>query len=142
MLVFAVGIVKVEDYTEWLCECLYTYREEIDLKGFQMLRMFDPEWNKEQIRNIIKQGTDRAWNEATPEERLQATEIADRVITAILGYSAPISAEDMSSDMLAAREKVIKETAYWIKTNISMKLDYSISEIEEKIYNRFSLPRT
>ena len=68
------------------------------------------------------------------KEYMKANTIANKCVSSMYGYSKMIKKADMTPEMLAQREPVLKETVELMAVNDKYDLDISVSE---NIYKRY-----
>ncbi len=137
-LMFLTQNATPGEFLEWICDNFALFRKGFSLEGFQVLKVFDAMWHKEQSIKNVARCVEQAWSEATREEKEQAAKIADKVIATLIGGSKPVGVQRISSDMAKVRRTITKDAVFLNRMNDGLQTGYSIQEIEKKLCDMFT----
>lgn len=120
---------EAEEFEEWVYNMLKTLREATGLEGFQVFRMLDKEHQKEAM-GMLQVGLENPHKVSY----IKANSIANKAVSTVFGHKKSIKKEDMSPEMLVARQSILNDTVELMMVKHKYGLDLSVSE---KIYSKY-----
>lgn len=116
------------EFRHWVYEMISHLRELTGLEGFQIFRVLDKEHQKEMMNSLSK-------GLHTPKRTdfIKCNTIANKAVSTKYGHSKLVKKDDMTPEMLVAREPILEDTVNLMSVNDEFNLGISVSE---KIYRK------
>ncbi|MEK4276506.1 BRO-N domain-containing protein [Paenibacillus sp. FSL R7-0026] len=121
---------EAEDFQDWVCDILRSFRRSAGLEGFQVFRMLDKEHQRSAMVNLCK-------NIKNPVQVdfIKANTIANKAVSTKHGHSKMIKKNYMTPEMLIDRQPILDETVELM--GLVNKFDLPI-KVSETIYDRYA----
>lgn len=121
---------EAEEFEEWVYNVIKELRKQSGLEGFQIFRMLDKEYQKEQMSKL-SQSLEKPKRTAF----IKANTIANKAISTKYGYDKMIKKKDMTPNMLIERQPILDDTVKLISVVEKFDLDVSVSD---KVYEKYT----
>ena len=120
---------RANQFKHWVFNMLRELRYATGLEGFQIFRMLDKDHQKEAMA-MLQEGLEHPHKVSY----IKANSIANKAVSTVFGHKKSIKKEDMSPEMLVARQTILDDTVELMTVKHKFGLDLSVSE---KIYNKY-----
>lgn len=114
---------EAKEFKRWVFDMLKALRQSTGLEGFQVFRMLDKEHQKEAMAKLQE-----SIHQPTKRHYIKANTIADKAVSSKFGYPKMMKKEDMSPDMLVARQPILDDTIELMVTVEKYGLPIKVSE--------------
>lgn len=121
---------EAEEFEEWVYNVIKKLRMQSGLEGFQVFRMLDKEYQKEQMSKLSQ-----SLEKPKRTDFIKANTIANKAISTKYGYDKMIKKKDMTPNMLIERQPILDDTVKLISVVEKFDLDVSVSE---KVYEKYT----
>jgi len=121
---------EAKEFKRWVYTVLKTLRQASGLEGFEVFRMLDKEHQREAMRRLHD-----ALPEPSKRDYIKANTITDKAVSTAFGYPKMLKKDEMTPDMLVARQPVLDDTVSLMSIVDRLGLDLSVSRA---IYQRWA----
>lgn len=128
--VFGSELKEAKEFKKWVKEVIKELRKQSGLEGFQVFRMLDKEYQKEQMSKLSQ-----SLEKPKRTDFIKANTIANKAISTKYGYSKMVKKKDMTPDMLIERQPILDDTVNLISVVDKFGLDVSVSD---KVYEKYT----
>ena len=120
---------EAESFQDWVFDVIKTLRQSTGLEGFQIFRMLDKEHQKEAMKQLHQGLT-----EAKKVDYIKANTIANKAVSNMFGYTKMVKKDDMTPEMLTARQEALADTVDLMAVNDRLGLGLSVSDT---VYSKY-----
>lgn len=122
---------EAKEFKRWVFEMLKMLRQSTGLEGFQVFRMLDKDHQREAMRNLSG-----SLRQPVRRDFIKANTIADKAVSSKFGHPKMLKKNQMTPDMLVARQPILEDTVSLMSMVDHFKLDLSVSKT---IYEKHAL---
>lgn len=114
---------QAEGFQDWVYGILKGLREASGLEGFQVFRMLDKDFQKEQMEHVRN-----SLRNPTKIDYIKANTIANKAVSNKFGFPKMVRKPDMTPDMLVERQAILEDTVQLMSVNEKFGLGLSVSK--------------
>lgn len=114
---------QAEEFQDWVYGILRGLREASGLEGFQIFRMLDKDFQKEQMERIR-----HSLRNPTKVDYIKANTIANKAVSNKFGLPKMIRKSDMTPEMLVERQVFLEDAVQLMGANERFGLGLSVSK--------------
>ncbi|MCY7486379.1 Bro-N domain-containing protein [Paenibacillus alvei] len=114
---------EAKDFKRWVKQLIKTLRQSTGLEGFQIFRMLDKDHQREAMRNLSS-----SLRQPIRRDFIKANTIADKAVSSKFGHPKMLKKNQMTPDMLVARQPILEDTVSLMSMVDHFKLDLSVSK--------------
>ncbi|MCY9579681.1 Bro-N domain-containing protein [Paenibacillus alvei] len=114
---------EAKDFKRWVKQLIKTLRQSTGLEGFQIFRMLDKDHQREAMRNLSS-----SLRQPVRRDFIKANTIADKAVSSKFGHPKMLKKNQMTPDMLVARQPILEDTVSLMSMVDHFKLDLSVSK--------------
>ncbi|NEZ41407.1 phage repressor protein [Paenibacillus alvei] len=122
-LVFKSKKKEAEAFQDWVFDIIKALRQSTGLEGFQIFRMLDKDHQREAMRNLSG-----SLRQPVRRDFIKANTIADKAVSSKFGHPKMLKKNQMTPDMLVARQPILEDTVSLMSMVDHFKLDLSVSK--------------
>lgn len=111
------------EFRHWVYDMISHLRTVSGLEGFQIFRVLDKDHQKEMMKNLCN-------GRENPKRKdfIKCNTIANKAVSTKYGHSKMVKKEQMTSEMLVAREPILEDTVNLMNVNDEYRLGISVSQ--------------
>ncbi len=121
--VFSSHKSEAKDFKRWVFDILKALRQSSRLEGYQVFRMLDKDFQKEQMDNIRK-----SLRDPQKVDYIKANTIANKAVSIKYGFPKMVKKKEMSPAMLMDRQAILEDTVELMIVKDKFGLDFSVGE--------------
>ncbi|WP_339197913.1 BRO family protein [Paenibacillus sp. FSL P4-0176] len=127
--IFNSGRQEAREFKKWVKSLLKQLRKNSGLEGFQIFRTLDKDHQKEAMKRLC----DNLRDPKVPNFA-KANTITNKAVSTKFGHPKLIKKEQMTPEMLIARQEILDDTVNLMTMADKFRLDFSISQT---IYGKY-----
>jgi len=128
-LIFRSNKPEAESFQDWVCDVIKVLRQASGLEGFEIFRMLDKEHQNEAMQRL-KSGL----HKPVRVDFIKANTISNKAVSTLYGHPKMLKKDQMTPDMIAAREPILDDTVNLMIANESFGLGLSVGKSVYKKY--------
>lgn len=120
---------EAQAFEDWVYNVIKTLRQASGLEGFQIFRMVDRKYQREEMRRLCD-----GLRIPVKVNFIKANTITNKAVSTMFGYPKELRKAQMTPEMLVKRQPILADTVTLMITVDAFGLDLSVSQIIYKKY--------
>lgn len=119
---------EAKEFEKWVLSVIKELRKQSGLQGFEVFRMLDKEHQKQQMEMLRN-----AYEEPHKKNYMKANTLANKATSNYYGFPKTIKKEDMTSEMLVTREKILEDAVKLLE----MQEQFGLEHVSQMLYKKW-----